>query len=549
MRPETDCARYQALVDQDQLEEGELSAEQLGLLSSHPQQCAACAPEAALWERLAQVREACARQSSAPAAPGPAVERLLGRAQERRLSVRRQRLAWVVAPAAAAAVLLGVLFVVQRPATGPSSATPAPPATVRSTAAHLGLVSGAVQVAGTTAMAGRQLLPGEPLSTADGMAVVVFDDSTRVFVEPRSTIVLRAGVRAHLRLGLVRGAATFQVAPRPAGARFEVEAGWARAEVLGTLFEVATLPLKPRVAVAQGRVRVVRRHGDAVILSAGHQVTRQGSPHPLTTSQRKHLLRRLALASLLPTRAGGVLLVRTTPTAASLRLDGRRLGATPLSVQVVPGDYALSLSRPGFLRHHEELRVAQSERLDVIRTLRPRPGLAGGATAQHPGPTVVTRAPRPTGPGGPGSGDRTTPRQGASALPASSAVTVATLLQKIRAQRARGDWRGAVSGYRALRRLHPRAPEARTCLVLMGQIQLRHLGQTRAALRSFERYLRGGGSLAPEAAWGRIQALGNLGRRAAEGRACRTFLKRHPRSLYAPQVKKRLHLAKGTGTP
>lgn len=519
MKPKTDCARYQALVEQELLEEGGLSAQQQELLSSHPHQCDACAPEAALWERLSQVREARARQTSAPSAPDPAVERLLGRAQERRLSVRRQRLAWVVAPVAAAAVLLGVLLLIPRPTAGPSSMTPSPSSAARPVAAHLGLVSGAVQVAGTPAVAGRQLLPGEPLSTADGMAVVTFDDSTCVFVEPQSTVILRANARTRLRLGLLRGAATFQVVPRPVGARFEVEAGWARAEVLGTLFQVATLPRTPRVTVARGRVRVVRGIGDAVILSAGQHLSRQGSPHALTGPQREHLLRRLALTSLLPTRAGGVLVVQTTPAAASLRLDGRHLGATPLSVRVVPGDYALSLSLPDFVSHYEQLQLAQTERVDVIRALRPRLGQKSAVSARPSGPAGVTRTP---------------PR------PAAPTTTVATLLQQIRAQRARGDWRGAVAGYHTLRRLHPRAPEARTCLVLMGQIQLRHLGQAIAALRSFKRYLRGGGSLAPEAAWGRIQALGKLGRRAAEGRACHTFLKRYPGSLYAPQVRKRL---------
>ncbi len=529
MKPQIDCARYESLVEQTLLEDQPLSDEEQQLLSAHARHCEACGPEAALWDRLSQVRRACGAQPSAPPASGPAMERLLGRVQERHHSVRRQRLAWMVAPAAAAAVLLGVLFVMQRAGTS-SSPNPTAEPTPKGVTAHLGLVSGAVQVAGMPALAGRRLHPGEPLSTADGLAVVTFDDTTRFVLEPHSTITLRADSRARVQLHLARGAATFQVARRTARHRFEVASRWARVEVLGTLFQVASRPRAAQVAVARGRVRVVRRTGKAVILSAGQQLARSGAPHALTDAQRAHLLQRLALASRLPTHAGGVLAVRSKPTVATLRLDGRRLGVTPLSVCVVPGDYTLNLSAPGHGSHGEELRVRGSERVDVRRTLRP---LLGAVTPPR-GPDGVQRL-LPTRPTGPSMKSR--PPEPQQPRPA---ATVATLLQQIRARRARGDWRGAVTGYQTLRRLHPAAPEARTCLVLMGQVQLRHLGRTRAALRSFERYLRQGGSLAPEAAWGRIQALGRLGLGTAEAKACRAFLKRYPRALYTPQVKKRL---------
>lgn len=531
MKPETDCARYEALVEQALLEEHPLSEDEQRLLSQHPRHCDRCAPESALWERLSQVRDAHARQGSPPRDSGPAMERLLGRVQERRLSQRRQRRAWVVAPAAAVALLLGVLWLLQRSS---DTATPPSPATKGATTpatAHLGLVSGAVQVAGIPAVAGRRLHPDEPLSTADGLAVIIFDDASRVVLEPRSTVVLRATARSRVRLQLLRGAATFQVTPRQASARFHVEAGWARVEVLGTLFQVATGPRPAQVAVARGRVRVVQPGVGVVILSAGQQLNRSGAPQSLREPRRLHVLRRLALASLLPTQAAGVLLVRSTPTGASLRLDGRPLGATPLSVRVVPGDYALALGAPGYTRHKESVRVGGSAQVEVSRTLHP---LLGGAMTSAPTPPFAPSTPTRTPPRSRrDSGVRRPP-------PPPTPTTVATLLQQIRTRRAAGDWRGAVTGYRTLRRLHPRAPESSTCLVLMGQIQLRHLAQTRAALRSFERYLRVGGSLAPEATWGRIQALGKLGRRAAELQACRAFLKRYARSLYAPQVRKRL---------
>jgi tetratricopeptide (TPR) repeat protein len=96
--------------------------------------------------------------------------------------------------------------------------------------------------------------------------------------------------------------------------------------------------------------------------------------------------------------------------------------------------------------------------------------------------------------------------------------------------------------YQRVLRLHPGTAAARTARVLAGQVRLWHLGQAAAALRDFEHALRvaPSGALAPEARWGRILALRQLGRRAAELRACRDFVKRHPGSLYAKRVRARI---------
>jgi hypothetical protein len=87
--------------------------------------------------------------------------------------------------------------------------------------------------------------------------------------------------------------------------------------------------------------------------------------------------------------------------------------------------------------------------------------------------------------------------------------------------------------------------------VALGQILLQHRGDPAGALALFEQYLARtrAGPLAREAAYGRIQALRRLGRREAERRACRRYLARHPRSLAASLVRRRLEALRGGAAP
>ena len=83
------------------------------------------------------------------------------------------------------------------------------------------------------------------------------------------------------------------------------------------------------------------------------------------------------------------------------------------------------------------------------------------------------------------------------------------------------------------------------------EVQLRQLRRAGAALASFGRYLRQSqsGGLAPEAAWGRIESLRQLGRRQEEKRACQALLTRYPQSIYAARVLSRLRVLRSAGTP
>jgi hypothetical protein len=120
---------------------------------------------------------------------------------------------------------------------------------------------------------------------------------------------------------------------------------------------------------------------------------------------------------------------------------------------------------------------------------------------------------------------------------AGSGKSAGQMLSEARQLANKGRLGDAVSAYGALRRAHPGSAEAHAANVSIGELQLRR-GKASAALSAFERYLgRGGGALAEEARWGRVEALHRMGKKSARDRAIDRLLAAHPHSVYAPKAK------------
>lgn len=118
-------------------------------------------------------------------------------------------------------------------------------------------------------------------------------------------------------------------------------------------------------------------------------------------------------------------------------------------------------------------------------------------------------------------------------------LTAAQWVAKARARRSAGDAKGAIAAYEQLVERHPNHAAARTAMVTLGQLHL-DLREPRPALKWFDRYLaRPGGPLAEDAAYGRIRALGALGRSADERAAIDEFLASYPASSYAAKLRDR----------
>ena len=87
---------------------------------------------------------------------------------------------------------------------------------------------------------------------------------------------------------------------------------------------------------------------------------------------------------------------------------------------------------------------------------------------------------------------------------------------------------------------HPKSAEAHAALLSLAELQLGPLGDAAGALRSYDAYLRSGGGLSQEARYGRIQALGRLGRGAEERAAIEEFVRTYPSSVQARALRARI---------
>lgn len=124
--------------------------------------------------------------------------------------------------------------------------------------------------------------------------------------------------------------------------------------------------------------------------------------------------------------------------------------------------------------------------------------------------------------------------------PSRPRADAATLVATARAARGDGRLGDAEKSYGELLRRFPKSAEARAGRVALAQIKLGR-GKAKAALRLFSAAAKGGGPLAEEAAWGRIQALDRLGRKDALRKAVDRFVADYPTSVYRARAQGRLN--------
>lgn len=377
------------------------------------------------------------------------------------------------------------------------------------------LVAGDVRTRRGVVSLGEPLASGAELRVGVGRAALRLGTHTTVLLASHTTVRLLPRDKGHLSLRLVAGELLAKVDPRPGGARFSVRVADARVTVLGTIFGVQNNARGAEVTVLRGEVRVTAaRQPTQLVTRTRRYIIGKRSTEMLSATRRRTLWAQARLLDLLATARPARLSLRTDPKGAQVLLDGVALGSTPLDAAIGEGQRELELQ----LAEHTPVRervllrsTASYDRDFQLARLRPRPRRSsGGGPGKEPG--------------------------------AESDVGWRALLREARAKRTARDWKGAARAYGELIRRYPRRGAARTALVSLGFLQLEHLGQPRVALRSFARYLAGGpkGALAREACWGRILALGALGRRKAERRALQGFLKRYPRSVYGQRATSRL---------
>jgi FecR-like protein/PEGA domain-containing protein len=455
--------------------------------------------------------------------------------------------------AAAAAVLLlvgasmavGVRWLVQRPGGQGHQKSP----TADQTVARVHLSAGAVRLDDAPAEVGLAVRSGQTLRVTSGRATLALPDAAAVLIESDSALRVDRLTPRATTLRLDRGKLLASVRPRPGRPLFTVVTTAGRVEVTGTVFSVEHTPRGVVVAVLRGQVRV-REHGQPVRLVASGMRTlmratsgpgtsaSRGAIRPMDATAQAEAWGRVRVLELVHADHTAKVTIQSRPTGARVLVNGLLLGQTPLVTRLRAGHHRVELRKVGHRPAVKQLRVSQGGETTWDAAL------TSAFHAQRNGPTPKP-ALTPTSPPGPSPTSRVTSSpHGKTGTPPKPPTpsTAKDLAQRARQQRRARDWRGAAKTFAELIRRHPRSGRARTARVSLGLILLDRLGDARGGLAQFSAYLTATrvGALAQEASYGQIRALRRLGRRGAEIRALRAFLRLYPRAIHGTTVRRRL---------
>jgi len=207
---------------------------------------------------------------------------------ERRSRLHRDRRVWLLLPAAAAAVLVGLALRSKAPTPPPGpvaqeEATTAPATHPRGSivrrppVARLESANGALFLDGARkleARAGSWLPAGWGLVTVGpaARAVLAFEDQTSLALEGDSALVqVGAGEGRGKEAFLARGRLTADVKPQPPGRPLLISTPQAQATVVGTRFTLTVDRTSTRLEVAHGGVHLGRLSGGEATLVTASQ--------------------------------------------------------------------------------------------------------------------------------------------------------------------------------------------------------------------------------------------------------------------------------------
>ena len=102
--------------------------------------------------------------------------------------------------------------------------------------------------------------------------------------------------------------------------------------------------------------------------------------------------------------------VESTPTGASIVIDGKPMGTTPADVDVAAGKHILHIELPGYLPNDRDLDLAYASKQDIKAELEAKPAEAAPVATTAPTPVMPPKAVEPVKP--------EAPKEGRSKLPA-----------------------------------------------------------------------------------------------------------------------------------
>lgn len=376
---------------------------------------------------------------------------------------------------------------------------------------------------------GGSLGPEEILSTGQGNAVLLLAQGVKAHLSDHTAIRAVRHPSFAVEIDLLQGSILVEVKPEKVLGPLRVFTRAGDVLVKGTVFCVSDEQEQVFVGVLRGSVEVAQVGSLGVPVNAGGRYALTASKmDALSMPEVAKLRSRLEMIGLTDCRRCSPLEIETVPSGATVTLDDREIGVTPISAEIGEGAYSLSVNLLGYDSIRETVWVESGRRFKRSFFLVDKsPSFQESEPAQgvaHAGPSPATSP--------------SESRQQATVDESGAA----TLLRQARAARKQRDWQGAAELYEQVIAQYPETFEARSSWVSLGYLELDYLGRAAQSLMYFEEYLRRQkeGSLIQEAAYGRILALRALGHTPRETAALQEFVGRFPTAIQISAAKARL---------
>jgi transmembrane sensor len=377
----------------------------------------------------------------------------------------------------------------------------------------------AKQGAGTPAqngsVSGGTSLPAQSPGLAPGELLRFGDGSMAQAQGGRSRLVVREQ-RPGRTVVELQGSASFAVTPNPQRL-FRVEAGGVAVEVLGTRFTVEQIGERVRVAVQEGRVRV---------LWAAHYAEVAAGQSALFPAEAAEKDNRAPLMSSLPVETAAMS-APSAPAQAEPAVPGP-VGTTAAGIaSVATGERPA----PPVVDPTRERAAIQRRPLGHGAVVAAEPSVAGPLFAELPTPV----APTPAWKARASEGDfaaayRLAYEPGTGETPRHEALAPGDLLLLADVARLSRHPADAVPPLARLLREHTRDPRAPLAAFTLGRVQLDELGRPREAAESFRRAedLDPDGPLAQDALAREVEAWSRAGETGRARERASAYVQRYP---------------------
>jgi hypothetical protein len=560
--PQNEYERYVALADRESCDAA-LSTEERDFCRSFEQRCPEWCPEVACYAELGKlnpVPDASSRALVDRALAQIEAEDAARATDEAKLMRRSRGPGWPTLVAVAGFALGAAYALIERAPNRDTRASNTPAPLVR---AELVYASGSVKVSGTTGAAGRALLAqGSVVETSQGGACVLIDSDINVCLGPESRMRLTKVAPPVRVIELEAGKLATRLSAQPEGNTFSILADGVMTTAVGTAFSVerhdengdasvVTTVLNGKVRMGRGELTtLVNAHERAISL---HGDTARPSVTSVRRTEEAPSWALLGPTVLWHDPVAATLEVEGDPVGADAWLDDQWLGSTPISSLIPVGEHRLVVRKD----HHElmtrDIYVHAGEIEDVhydgrsatllqaqagqlranrdLRDVRDANDSDEQRTIGHSARRAPARASREAV-----SGHELA---AAPAVEQRAAADGPELFGQARLAIRIGQYRQAADVYEKIIDSSADSNDARTALVMLGQLRLNQLKDPRSALEPLNTYLQTGGALESEARVARIEALRELKRTSDEASAIEDFLQHHARSFEAKRMRAR----------